>query len=347
MQELKNKQVIIWGASIGGGQAYDLMLRNDVRPYAFCDNSKEKQKGLYKGLEVLSPFKVKELVKGREKEYVIVIASTFYGVIYEQIKRLGVCCEVFIFLLYDPCKWKKKQMYTDCEKREIRELYVIDDNYTNDLLNLILEKGFLNGHGFGKIEDFFNWGGIDAYFYDSISDMIAEPVLELIDVGAYTGDSILQISNVFQNRISRIYAFEPDFDNYRYIEEKNIRNMILYKIGLGDTKGKKFFSEEGPFFRITEERTDKLIEVDTLDNMDLQITGKVILKMDVEGLELSVLKGAKNFIKKHKPYIAVCVYHKEKDILEIPQYLKQLVPEYSCYLRGGMHTVCYGFPKEE
>lgn len=30
-----------------------------------------------------------------------------------------------------------------------------------------------------------------------------------------------------------------------------------------------------------------------------------------------------------------------------PRYLKQLVPEYSCYLRGGMHTVCYGFPKEE
>lgn len=347
MKEIKGRKAIIWGASIGGGQAYNLMAGNDVRPYAFCDNSEEKQKGLYQGLEVLSPLKVKELVNGREAEYVIIIASTFYGVIYEQIQKLGIRCDVLIFLLYDPCKWKKKQEYTENEKRTIRALYDTNDNYTNDLLNLILEKGFLNGHHFGKIEDFFYLGGVDAYFYDNISRIITEPSLELIDIGAYTGDSILQISNVFQNRLSRIYAFEPDPDNYKQIEEKKIDHIKLYKIGLGDSRRKQFFSEEGPFFRASEKRTDKLIEVETLDHMNLQIQDKVILKMDVEGMELNVLKGAENFIKRYMPYIAVCVYHKERDILDIPQYLKQIVPEYSCCLRGGMHTVCYAFPQDK
>ena len=67
--------------------------------------------------------------------------------------------------------------------------------------------------------------------------------------------------------------------------------------------------------------------------------------MDVEGAELSTLKGAKETIKKYKPRLAVCVYHKLEDILEIPQYILSLDPSYRLYMRNyesfGLETVLY------
>ena len=55
--------------------------------------------------------------------------------------------------------------------------------------------------------------------------------------------------------------------------------------------------------------------------------------MDVEGAELMALKGAEQIIKTHKPKLAICVYHKDEDIIEIPRYLKSLRQDYSFYLR--------------
>jgi len=57
------------------------------------------------------------------------------------------------------------------------------------------------------------------------------------------------------------------------------------------------------------------------------------IKMDIEGAELNALKGAANTIKKNKPRLAICVYHKPEDILEIPVFLSELVPSYQFYLR--------------
>ncbi|MDR2709141.1 MAG: FkbM family methyltransferase [Elusimicrobiota bacterium] len=56
------------------------------------------------------------------------------------------------------------------------------------------------------------------------------------------------------------------------------------------------------------------------------------IKLDIEGAEYECLQGAKETIKKFKPRIAVCIYHKDEDFIRIPAYLKELVPEYKLYL---------------
>jgi hypothetical protein len=75
--------------------------------------------------------------------------------------------------------------------------------------------------------------------------------------------------------------------------------------------------------------------------------GATFLKLDVEGHELDTLKGAEETIRRCKPRIAVCVYHKDDDLLTIPAYLKSLHPDYHIGLRHcnpvRFDTICFAF----
>lgn len=57
------------------------------------------------------------------------------------------------------------------------------------------------------------------------------------------------------------------------------------------------------------------------------------IKMDIEGSELDALKGAKNILIKKRPKLAICLYHKNQDMWEIPLYLKEIVPDYNFYCK--------------
>lgn len=67
--------------------------------------------------------------------------------------------------------------------------------------------------------------------------------------------------------------------------------------------------------------TGSSIEVDTLDNMvgESRID---FLKMDIEGSELPALRGASKILSRDMPALAICVYHRASDLLDIPQYIK-------------------------
>ena len=56
------------------------------------------------------------------------------------------------------------------------------------------------------------------------------------------------------------------------------------------------------------------------------------IKMDIEGSELAALKGAEETIRKHRPKLAISLYHKIDDYITIPQYLTETFPFYDFYL---------------
>ena len=61
------------------------------------------------------------------------------------------------------------------------------------------------------------------------------------------------------------------------------------------------------------------------------------IKMDIEGAEMQALAGAKDTILRNHPRLTICIYHSDEDMLRIPEYIHNLVPEYKLYI--GHHTL--------
>lgn len=57
------------------------------------------------------------------------------------------------------------------------------------------------------------------------------------------------------------------------------------------------------------------------------------IKMDVKGSEVEALRGAEQIIRRQHPKIAVSIYHKPEDILELPALILSLRSDYHFYLR--------------
>lgn len=145
----------------------------------------------------------------------------------------------------------------------------------------------------------------------------------------------------------KILAFEPD--NFKMEKVKNtfsqadITCFELFEVGLWHKKETLRFSNDlgiNGMSSTISESGDVIVECDTLDNLaeDKNVT---FIKMDIEGSELNALKGAENIIKKNKPKLAISIYHKNEDIIELPIYIKSLVPEYKFYLRHYTNVETY------
>jgi FkbM family methyltransferase len=151
-----------------------------------------------------------------------------------------------------------------------------------------------------------------------------------IDVGANIGLVSLGVAQRLnsQQMVFEVHAFEPMPKTFAYLKENIGLNPALaphittYNLGLSDKIGDAtlflFPSHSGaasmaPNPGFSQEQVS--IQLETLDNVLLSKipvqTSKVVLKVDVEGFELFVLKGATAFIKQHRPilYLEVDTYH--------------------------------------
>ena len=72
------------------------------------------------------------------------------------------------------------------------------------------------------------------------------------------------------------------------------------------------------------------------------------MKFDIEGGETEALLGSKNVIEKFRPRLAISIYHSDKNMVDIIQYINQTYPFYKLYVRhySGFfaETVLYCIP---
>lgn len=156
-----------------------------------------------------------------------------------------------------------------------------------------------------------------------------------IDAGAYTGDTVSAFLERVKNKYYKIYAFEADPNNASILNEAYKNNDKIYAIpkGLWSENTTLYFDNGNTTFSKVSTMGANKVDVVTIDSCVKDVSSDVFLKADVEGSELEILKGAKEMIKKHRPKMAICVYHKPNDLITIPQYIKSLNNDYKFYLR--------------
>lgn len=167
-----------------------------------------------------------------------------------------------------------------------------------------------------------------------------------VDVGAYTGDTVLRFRTAVKERYRRIFAFEPDPQNYKKLVESTagIRDVTCRQVGASDTPARLRFASNGQTSRPVESG-DALVEIDTLDH---QLSGVDVtfIKMDIEGMECPALRGARQLIQSCRPKLAICSYHSMEDMVFVPKLIAELNPAYHIYLRHYCEsaieqTICY------
>ena len=175
------------------------------------------------------------------------------------------------------------------------------------------------------------------YFDKDIVKLSKEEVF--IDCGAYTGDT-LSVFDELVDGFKKYYAFEPDTRRFKALESviKRVKGEVVHiKKGVWDKAGELRFSIDDGCGEICfgNENKNKTysIPVDTIDGCVDSKDKVSFIKMDIEGSELNALSGAKLTIKRDKPTLAICVYHKKEDLITIPQYIKALNEDYKFYLR--------------
>ena len=173
----------------------------------------------------------------------------------------------------------------------------------------------------------------------------------VIDGGANVG----MFSLFCARKGARVYAFEPVSTTYENLLENIRLNRLekrIYPIkkALGRDKGKAYIEYNESIdtcasFVQKSELNDKkeLVLITSLDRVveDLGVSVDFI-KLDIEGFEKEALIGAAKTMKKYKPVLSICAYHKEEDPVVLPQTVKRINPDYSCEIvyRGEKHLYC-------
>ena len=194
--------------------------------------------------------------------------------------------------------------------------------------------------------------GLKQYNIKNIFEVKNDAVV--FDIGAFKGDTAYFFSKKCSNK-ARIYAFEPDENNYKILlkikDKYKLNNVIASNILFSNSETEiNFLSMDlnRPAVKMKSTTIDKFVEENNIEKIDY-------IKMDVEGAEKNILEGAIKTIKKFKPSLAIAIYHGGKlfmeDFYNIPIFIKNVINEdYEYYIRtfhpAGLETILFCKPKD-
>ncbi len=164
-----------------------------------------------------------------------------------------------------------------------------------------------------------------------------------LDCGCLDGNSSIEFARFCNNQYSKMIAFEPDCANCISCEN-NLRKAGLHDVeivtaAVSSEKGViEFAAGQNGGSHVLSDYDIRVgvsgISVRTVAIDDIVGDEHVgFIKMDIEGSEYAALQGAERTIKRDKPLLAICVYHKPGDEIALMEYCHRLVPEYRFWLR--------------
>jgi len=348
---------VLYGAGTLGCAVREKLRELAIEPLAFADDTPEKQGALIAGLPVMSPGQVVERF-GSDTAFVVTILNPQLSFIHAQ-KRLQKITEApvisFLSLAHKypdvllPYYQFEKPTSLLSKASTIRDGFKLwsDEESRRQFVAHIKFRLDLD-------HEYLPANSPESYFATDVLPSLPDDTI-FVDCGAYDGDSIREFLLRQEDRFARIYALEPDPNNFERLVEYVISldssvagKIELINAGVGKERKRVPFKATGNMSAAFSANGSCSVEVIPLDEVVAERGNTVFLKFDVEGAESEALAGATKLFAQQKPFVAISVYHRPSDLWQIPLELKTLVPDYKLYLRthgeDGMDVICYAVP---
>ncbi len=368
----KNKNIVCFGAGGKLRQALVLLDTMDIRPTVICDNNSElwgrsiSFKG--KSFEIISY----DEVKSNFEEYVILLTMSIRNAIEtnQMLRQKGEGHSIFQFC--NPFKVDNFLIPSKDIDNNFNNFQDVYEKFADDTSRKLFELN-LNYKLTGDMFDLYQMTEGNTFFDEAIIGGRADSVY--IDIGAYTGDTILKYLEYCGGKYKYIYAFEADRGNYdslhNFIRYGRVDRVTLFNQALWSEKDKlNFYSitdnseinyDSPNLFRSIDNAIDndtkftmekkggvygkEEIQVETLDNL-LQGECPTIIKINALAADFQILRGSKKIIERCKPIIIMEHGVKPENVLGVINFLRAVRSDYSFYLRqkeifGDSKTVMY------
>lgn len=261
------------------------------------------------------------------------------------IDKLCVRAMYQYFAKHPTEEMRKTKAYFESQRDDIKRIsgYLADDKSRKIWHNIIRFRATMNYKYHPGCEK-------EQYFADGVIRLGEKEIF--IDCGGYDGQTSLDFIKNARGEYKKIVIFEPDVKCLPMLRKKvpDDKRIKIISKGVWDTETNLSFISSGDAASHVVKDADtsvnqtETISVISIDQCD-ECRGATFIKMDLEGAEQKALRGAENTIKNNMPKLAICIYHSNEDMIEIIDYLHNLVPEYKLYVRhhstGTIETVVY------
>ena len=222
-------------------------------------------------------------------------------------------------------------------QREQEEFVRMNDEFSSKIVKLNDNLYYYNGY-YLPVNQFDSSVFYSKYAIDELTTLDSVRNKDIIDAGGYVGDTALLFSSYTDKSI---HVFEASPSNMDIIREtirlNHLDNIVPVSKALGENSGTATFSlgERNSCNSLVERpgyNYPNHIEVPviTLDDYVRENNLEVgLIKVDIEGGEQLLLKGAVETIRTQHPILLISIYHSANDFFEIKPMIEKMCDKYT------------------
>ena len=222
-------------------------------------------------------------------------------------------------------------------QREQEEFVRMNDEFSSKIVKLNDNLYYYNGY-YLPVNQFDSSVFYSKYAIDELTTLDSVRNKDIIDAGGYVGDTALLFSSYTDKSI---HVFEASPSNMDIISEtirlNQLENIVPVSKALGEKSGMATFSlgERNSCNSLVERpgyNYPNHIEVPviTLDDYVRENNLEVgLIKVDIEGGEQLLLKGAVETIRTQHPILLISIYHSANDFFEIKPMIEKMCDKYT------------------
>ena len=222
-------------------------------------------------------------------------------------------------------------------QREQEEFVRMNDEFSSKIVKLNDNLYYYNGY-YLPVNQFDSSVFFTRYGIDKLTTLDSVRNKHIIDAGGYVGDTALLFSSYTDKDI---HVFEASPSNMDIIREtirlNHLDNIVPVSKALGEKSGTARFSlgernscnslVERPGYNYPDHIEVPVVTLDDyVRENDLEVG---LIKVDIEGGEQLLLRGAVETIRTQHPILLISIYHSANDFFEIKPMIEKMCDKYT------------------